>query len=1690
MSDVKVAPLDAELGAAAPKADSETPSSVDDFFLGLPASNLLRRKAYDLCNHKVFDNFILLVIIANTAIMGIADYSSIVETGSASELGELLTDGSTANTILAVTEYIFTPLYAAEAILKIMGWGWFGYWSDAWNKMDFTVTIAGIVTLAMPGAPGLGFLRLFRVLKPLRTLNKAKGMKMLVTSMLASLPGLVNVILLLVFAFFVFGIISVQMFHGIMHNRCRLTPYPVTKAWDVGLPFEDFQCKPGGEVVINFSTLDEKADWGMSDSPWATPQDCFWPIDEDDGSVCGYVKDARHQCWNDENGGAARIAPEDWRWCGSNFDAKGNERFTGGEVAMYNRTFTTEKLMRMGTWSEDTNWGYTGFDHTGAAFVSIFQSITLEGWTDIMYACMDSQGEAIAILFCLMVLLASLFVLNLLLAVMEEEFSEQREKQEAADEAEKEAALLMSPTKVAPVDGAKAFSVRGAIGAAVGGLFPGDGPVKTEGYGAWRLKLLAFVEHKYFEYTVLTLIGINTCVLGSDHHPMDDSMGYNLEIASFLLTICFTGEMLLKCIAMGIPKYLSTIANAFDAFIVSASLIELVLAPPEFIAGVRSEAGAISALRCFRLFRLFKLAKNWTSMNVLLGKVLRTLYDVVNIALLLVLFMYIFALLGMQLFANRMKFDGDGYVIPIGSEGWDEAMSPRANFDDLTFAFTTIFQVLSGENWNAVMYDCRRATGAIGLTYFIILVILGLFIMMSLFLAILLSNFGDDDEEEEEVHEEAVADEPEMSSTVANIFKNQAELSRIKVRNVQAKLIGNLTDPFTNDKQVKTDVVTTPRETVFPLNEKRAFFIFGATNPLRVAAARLVDWVWFDRLILTLICISSLLLAIDSPLDDPKSAKVELISYCDSIFTAIFLVEMGAKLLALGLFFQEGAYFRNAWNVLDGGVVIISVYSITTAQAGLASLRSLRALRALRPLRMVNRAPGLKLVVNSVIAVVPDAVNVLLICALFFLMFGIIGVQYFKGTFFACSHESLFPDIAGKAFPGTMTPLEQFVVQPKKWIDMDAVEKSWFKSTSPFAEFGGLDLEGCGADAPCCLFDVSEVAKTQDGPTSREVCKCLGGDWDPVISQSFNNIGKAMLTLFEISTTEAWVDVMLASVDATGVDMQPIRDQNPGWVWFFITYMIVSAFFFMNLFVGVLYDKFMEMKKKYEVEGRTVFLSRSQTEWLRAQVVAMKYAPDRIWRRPSETPWRAKCYDFVTRPWFDNFIMACIGLNTLVMAAQYFGQNDLYSLILDSANLVFAIIFTLEAVIKIGAFNKGYFSDAWNKFDFVIVLGTAAAFVITATGLAGGSGGVVSVVRAFRLGRIVRMVKGAEKLRELITTLIVTLYGLMNVGILLVLLFFIYSVLAVQLFALVEYNGDYSEHGNFRTFWGAMLTLFRFSTGENWNGFMHDMTIPMDGCVAVPEYDDQMCGFNDEPGCIPLNGCGTVDAFPFLTSFTLVVTFIAINLFISIILDGHSSQSNMLVGQAEFEHFLKLWRKYDPDADQYISVKDLRDMLHELPAPWGYAGEEVSSKVVNAEISSFKVYTEGIHYQQVFFSLTTKVVEFRMREAFDEDDDLNLDIDPAQVRDLRRIQNKTAKSARRVDRIADTNGREWTMVEYHAAEILRDSLMEIRSRKAGGKDGKAAAGASGTAEAGKWEGGSGVTDGPPPATETQPAEAV
>lgn len=227
---------------------------------------------------------------------------------------------------------------------------------------------------------------------------------------------------------------------------------------------------------------------------------------------------------------------------------------------------------------------------------------------------------------------------------------------------------------------------------------------------------------------------------------------------NFALSGVFAVEMLLKLYALGFDAYFRDRFNVFDAVVVLVSAIEISISPPDFVVpgnGDSNGGAALSGLRTFRIVRVLKLARSLVSLRVLLETILRSLQDVANFALLLFLFIYIFSLLGQFLFANRFRFDPrSGDVVRLGTSGFDEADVPRENFDDFLSAFVSIFSILMVEAWPSILFSGWRAAKGqsdafevIAVLYFVVVVVVGNLVLLSLFLAILLSNFEGLDEE-------------------------------------------------------------------------------------------------------------------------------------------------------------------------------------------------------------------------------------------------------------------------------------------------------------------------------------------------------------------------------------------------------------------------------------------------------------------------------------------------------------------------------------------------------------------------------------------------------------------------------------------------------------------------------------------------------------------------------------------------------------------------------------------------------------------------------------------------------------------------------------------------------------------------------------------------------------------------------
>eukprot|EP01029_Cantina_marsupialis_P023747 TRINITY_DN5981_c0_g2_i1.p1 TRINITY_DN5981_c0_g2~~TRINITY_DN5981_c0_g2_i1.p1 ORF type:complete len:1476 (+),score=490.12 TRINITY_DN5981_c0_g2_i1:408-4430(+) len=687
-------------------------------------------------------------------------------------------------------------------------------------------------------------------------------------------------------------------------------------------------------------------------------------------------------------------------------------------------------------------------------------------------------------------------------------------------------------------------------------------------------------------------------------------------------------------------------------------------------------------------------------------------------------------------------------------------------------------------------------------------------------------------------------------------------------------------------------------QNVAPMPVHRSLFFFGANSKVRLTIAGIIKRPWFDNLILLFIIMSSCTLAIDNPRNAPDSLLVDIIEVCDWIFTTIFVIEMIMKIIVYGFCLHEGSYIRNGWNVLDFVSVMISVLGLLAGgNRNFRSLRSLRTLRAFRPLRVIGRNSGLKLVVNALLSALPGIGNVMFVCALFFLIFGLMGINLFKGAFSAC-------DVTG------LTDVQiDLITYPVSFSELTTDQLSW------------------GALNECDFISGDD--------SSKAVCLWMGLEWDSTMPQNFNHVFKAMMTLFEMSTTEMWVDVMIAGVDSRGTDMQPVRNSNELYLIYFIIFMVFGCFFMMNLFVGVVIDNFNHMKEEL---GGNLFLTDGQKQWVQTQEIMLRLRPHKPKKEPGGK-YRKAVFKLVNTKSFEGFIMGCIFVNTITMSMNHFGQSESYGNVLEYANFVFAFIFTVEALLKLFADRWKYFTDGWNIFDFAVVCGTdlgvAARFIFSFD-----LGSIASILRAFRVGRIIRIARSATMIRRLFNAMLISLPSLMNVGGLLFLMLFIYSIMGNQLFALVGRRGFLDEHVNFESFWNSMLILVRAYTGESWNGIMYDLAEEPSGCISDPQYIYALGEWED-------GGCGDPTfSYIFWLSFTLVITFVLLNVFIAVILEGFddsSSREDAKFSDDQIKMFTEHWAMYDPEASGFILVKQLPDFFQKLPPPMGF-GEYVATE--------------------------------------------------------------------------------------------------------------------------------------------------
>ncbi|XP_028629633.1 voltage-dependent L-type calcium channel subunit alpha-1S isoform X1 [Grammomys surdaster] len=1402
----------------------------------LTLQNPLRKACISIVEWKPFETIILLTIFANC--VALAVYLPMPED-----------DNNTLNLGLEKLEYFFLIVFSIEAAMKIIAYGFLfhqdAYLRSGWNVLDFIIVFLGVFTAILEqvnviqtntapmSSKGAGLdvkaLRAFRVLRPLRLVSGVPSLQVVLNSIFKAMLPLFHIALLVLFMVIIYAIIGLELFKGKMHKTCYFIGTDIVATVENEKPSPCARTGSGRPCTIN-------------------------------GSEC--------------RGG----------WPGPNH-------------------------------------GITHFDNFGFSMLTVYQCISMEGWTDVLYWVNDAIGnEWPWIYFVTLILLGSFFILNLVLGVLSGEFTKEREKAKSRGTFQK---LREKQQLEEDLRGYMSWITQGEVmdvdDLREGKLSLDEGGSDTESlYEIEGLnKIIQFIRHwrqwnrvfrwkchdlvksKVFYWLVILIVALNTLSIASEHHNQPLWLTHLQDVANRVLLALFTIEMLMKMYGLGLRQYFMSIFNRFDCFVVCSGILEILLVE----SGAMSPLG-ISVLRCIRLLRLFKITKYWTSLSNLVASLLNSIRSIASLLLLLFLFIIIFALLGMQLFGGRYDFE--------------DTEVRRSNFDNFPQALISVFQVLTGEDWNSVMYNGIMAYGGpsypgiLVCIYFIILFVCGNYILLNVFLAIAVDNLAEAEsltsaqkaKAEERKRRKMSKGLPDKSeeerSTMTKKLEQKSKgegiptTAKLKIDEFESN-VNEVKDPYPSadfpgdDEEDEPEIPVSPRprplaelqlkEKAVPIPEASSFFIFSPTNKIRVLCHRIVNATWFTNFILLFILLSSAALAAEDPIR-ADSMRNQILEYFDYVFTAVFTVEIVLKMTTYGAFLHKGSFCRNYFNILDLLVVAVSLISMGLESSAISVVKILRVLRVLRPLRAINRAKGLKHVVQCVFVAIRTIGNIVLVTTLLQFMFACIGVQLFKGKFYSCNDLSKMTEEECRGYyyiykDGDPTQIE---LRARQWIHNDF---------------------------------------------------------------HFDNVLSAMMSLFTVSTFEGWPQLLYKAIDSNEEDTGPVYNNRVEMAIFFIIYIILIAFFMMNIFVGFVIVTFQEQG---ETEYKNCELDKNQRQCVQ---YALKARPLRCYI--PKNPYQYQVWYVVTSSYFEYLMFALIMLNTICLGMQHYNQSEQMNHISDILNVAFTIIFTLEMVLKLIAFKpRGYFGDPWNVFDFLIVIGSIIdvilseidTFLASSGGLyclGGGCGNVdpdesarisSAFFRLFRVMRLIKLLSRAEGVRTLLWTFIKSFQALPYVALLIVMLFFIYAVIGMQMFgkiALVD-GTQINRNNNFQTFPQAVLLLFRCATGEAWQEILLACSY---GKLCDPESDYA-------PG--EEYTCGTHFAYYYFISFYMLCAFLIINLFVAVIMDNfdYLTRDWSILGPHHLDEFKAIWAEYDPEAKGRIKHLDVVTLLRRIQPPLGF----------------------------------------------------------------------------------------------------------------------------------------------------------
>ncbi|XP_068452613.1 sodium channel protein type 4 subunit alpha B-like isoform X2 [Clinocottus analis] len=1179
------------------------------------------------------------------------------------------------------------------------------------------------------------------------------------------------------------------------------------------------------------------------------------------------------------------------------------------------------------------NYGFTSYDSFGWSLLSVTRMMS-SYWEQLLQLTARATGRGHLSFFVLLLFPGCFLLVSLLVAVWAWLCSEREEAgARALRQREEEFTRVLEAIKRSEEEEA---ACRAALSPEAGGgntesvEAPSSRPAcRWSCCGCWRqLRRLpsSFTASGFFDLGVVICLIVNIVFMAAEHFPMTEHFEQTLYQAHLVFTFIFTVEMLLRLVAMDPYEYFQVGWNIFDSILVAVGLLVL------------SVAGS---LRWFLVMRVFRLARWWPSFHMFMKLIWTSVSALRNLTLVLLIMVFLFSVVGMQLFQQ----DYESHVCRISAD----CQLPRWHFSGFVPSFLIVTRVLFGDGIE-ILWDCMEVSNlTVSLIFFTVVLVIGNLLVLNLFLSLLLSSFSTD----------CLVD-PEEESNVRTAFRqicgalgaSVGKSSHVNPDHPDNKEVPSKIDDHGALTSASWWAPTADAEKTSEDDEEKE-----KKRPPAFPEDRPAD-------------------PEDRPADpedrpadpedrpaDPEDRPADPEDCCSDKCYQCCPFQDVDKSHGRGRVWSN---FRRAclsivqhecFEIIIIVIIVLSSAALVFEDVHLQHRQVLKMVLAradqvftcLFLMEMILKwfAFGLKKYFSDSWSWIDFLILQVSVVSLAADAFGFSGMGAFQllrtfralGLLRVISRIQSLRVVVQTLVRTVPSMLDFLLVVLALWLVFSITGVNLFAGRFHY-----------------CFNETSEEMFSSDDVNNKTQCLELHYGNYPEVSWKkpklhYDNVLSGFLTLLRLGASSDSLDIMYSAVDATLLEFQPVYEAKTYMYLYFIGFFITS-FFTFNFFIRVI----IEQLHRDQSAGKNIYRTKEQQKYYKSvqRRLRMQHTPV----APPQNCLLARLVALVTGRPFRAFMVVVICLNLVTLMVETDQQSLEKETVLWWLFFAFIFIFVLEFLLKVVALRQHYFTDGWNLLDLLVLvcsfLGIVLEKYFVMPYFLPGYFIVLRVVHVFRL------LYWAKAIRKLLNALMMSLPVLFNISLLLFILMCSSSLFGMFNFAYVKRLHSIDDVFNFETFCSSMTCLLMIGTSASWDSFL----IPVTG--SPPDCDPDA----ENPGAAIRGNCGSpVVAYVFFVTHIFLTLLLVVHLYIVVVLETFESEDAEPLSDDHFEMFLKTWKKFDPDASQFIQCSELSDFCAALPDPL-----RGPNPVILAHMEPPPLPGDRIHCSDVLQALVTQML--------------------------------------------------------------------------------------------------------------------